>query len=72
MKSQLETKIMKTEKEEKANSPWKTSSVAIQSRWWTRTSSAWDRGGSFNMALYLRFCEAQMTKDYEEQIEKRD
>jgi hypothetical protein len=66
---------MKTEKEEKAisNSPWKTSSVAIQSRWWTRTtSSAWDRGGSFNMALYLRFCEAQMTKDYEEQIEKRD
>lgn len=49
---------------------WKTTSVAIQSRWWTRESSAWDRGGSFNMALYLRFCEAQISKDYEEQVEK--
>lgn len=49
---------------------WKTNSVAIQSRWWTKESSAWDRGGSFNMALYLRFCEAQMCKDHEEQVEK--
>lgn len=68
MKSQLEIKM----KPEKTLEPWKTSSVAIQSRWWTKETSAWDRGGSFNMALYLRFCEAQLTKDYEEQIEKGD
>lgn len=68
MKSQLEIKM----KPEKTLEPWKTNSVAIQSRWWTKETSAWDRGGSFNMALYLRFCEAQLTKDYEEQIEKRD
>lgn len=51
---------------------WKTNSLAMAMRWWTNTSSAWDRGGSFNVALYLRFCDAQLSKDHEEQTEKKD
>lgn len=40
-------------------------SISVQRNWWIKRTSAWDRGGSFNIDLYLRFCKAQLNRDYE-------
>ena len=39
-------------------------------RWWSNQSFAYDRGGSFDVELYLKFCKVKQYEDKENQQEK--